>query len=53
MGDILEFKSNGIGADIGFVYEYRPDYENKKEQYDNKYKLKVGLALLDIGAIRM
>ena len=52
IGDILAFKSNGIGADIGFVYEYRPDYASKTERYDNKYKLKIGVALLDIGAIK-
>jgi hypothetical protein len=36
--------SKGIGGDIGFVYEYRsmPDV----------YKLRMGIALLDVGSIR-
>jgi len=48
--------SNGIGGDIGFVYEYRPNYTNAGSDVHNrdinKYKFKVGLSLLDIGAIR-
>jgi hypothetical protein len=53
--NILNFESSGIGADIGFVYEFRPDYEKYKTENGewqrdrNKYKLKVGVALLDIG----
>ncbi|MDN3666443.1 DUF5723 family protein [Algibacter miyuki] len=51
----------GFGADLGFVYEWRPnhaDYKtegangstyNHKDQ--NKYKLKVGLSITDIGKI--
>ena len=51
----------GFGADLGFVYEWRPNYRdyqtesvngptyNHKDQ--NKYKLKVGLSITDIGKI--
>ncbi|WP_405292253.1 DUF5723 family protein [Algibacter sp. Ld11] len=51
----------GFGADLGFVYEWRPDYRdyqtegadgsayNHKDQ--NKYKLKIGLSITDIGKI--
>ncbi len=52
----------GLGGDIGFVYEWRPDYEKYKYDMDgetglwmkhkNKYKLKIGASLLDLGSIR-
>lgn len=44
----------GIGGDLGVVYEYRPKYANAKvgDQISNKYKLKIGVSILDIGAIR-
>lgn len=51
-------ESSGIGGDIGFVYEFRPKYDDYKLQTNeyrrdlNKYALKVGVALLDIGGIR-
>ncbi|MEM0931598.1 MAG: DUF5723 family protein [Bacteroidota bacterium] len=62
-GDILEFNSgNGFGADLGLVYEWRPDHEkyksldrNGKKVADrgaNKYKLKFGVSVTDIGTIR-
>lgn len=48
--------SPGFGADIGFVYEYRPrssrfSANGEDERGTNKYKVKVGLALLDFGSI--
>ncbi len=53
--------ATGVGADLGFVYEWRPDYaeytstDSKGNTYMpkdvNKYKLKFGLSLTDIGAI--
>lgn len=45
--------ATGIGGDIGFVYEWRPDYANSSsnEKGTNKYKLKVGLSVTDIGKI--
>lgn len=53
---LLEIRSSGFGADIGFVYEYRPDTDNQMlgetgtlRRDINKYKFKVGLALLDLG----
>ncbi len=51
-----------FGFDLGVVYEWRPDY--MKYKYDmngekdltrkdlNKYKLKVGLSILDIGKVK-
>jgi hypothetical protein len=57
--DLLEMKSTGFGADIGFVYEYRPNAEKHElgetgtlRRDVNKYKFKVGLALLDIGSLK-
>lgn len=52
----------GFGFDFGFVYEWRPDYMKYKYDMDgekdlwrkdkNKYKLKVGLSVTDIGSIK-
>jgi outer membrane protein OmpA-like peptidoglycan-associated protein len=49
----------GLGLDLGFVYEWRPDYEDYKYDMDgktgltrndlNKYKLRVSVAVMDIG----
>lgn len=53
-GDLLSFESTGIGGDIGFVYEYRPDAQSGSGDLRrdlNKYKFRLGLALLDIGSI--
>lgn len=46
----------GFGMDIGFVYEYRPDFiqfDPESEDYRglNKYKFKIGFALTDMGSI--
>jgi outer membrane protein OmpA-like peptidoglycan-associated protein len=45
--------SKGIGADLGFVYEYRPNYNDfSADDKDlNKYKLRLGLSVTDIGSI--
>ncbi|MCL5128836.1 OmpA family protein [Algibacter sp. L4_22] len=53
--------ATGFGADLGFVYEWRPDYGDYKttnvdgdtysHKYENKYKLKLGLSITDIGMI--
>lgn len=42
--DLLDMKSSGFGADLGFIYEFRPGGKN--------YKLKIGAALLDLGSIK-
>jgi len=52
----------GIGFDLGFVYEYRPNIDKFKYKMDGqeglyrankeKYLLKVGISLLDIGRIK-
>jgi outer membrane protein OmpA-like peptidoglycan-associated protein len=47
----LKLDGSGIGGDLGFVYEFRPDATlTGKDQ--NKYKFKIGLSLLDIGSIK-
>jgi outer membrane protein OmpA-like peptidoglycan-associated protein len=53
--------SKGYGADFGLIYEWRPDYEsydlNNATAVDNnfkdlnKYKLRFGLSITDIGSI--
>jgi hypothetical protein len=47
--DLTSFESSGWGADLGIVYEFRPATEKGKS---NKYLLKAGLALLDLGSIK-
>lgn len=42
-GKLGAFNGSGLGADLGFVYEFRPQ--------KHEYKLKIGVALLDIGSI--
>ena len=54
-------EARGLGADIGFVFEWRPNYldytsKNSKgekvlDKHSNKYKLKLGLSITDIGSI--
>lgn len=57
----FDINSSGFGADFGLVYEWRPDYEkydlSKAKPADNnfrdlnKYKLRFGLSVTDIGSI--
>jgi len=58
--NIDEFEANfdsidgvGFGVDLGFIYEWRPDH--KDDMYNlkhiNKYKVKLGLSVTDIGNI--
>ncbi len=42
----FDTKSRGFGADLGAIYEWRPDIKDLK-----KYKLKFGLSITDIGSI--
>jgi outer membrane protein OmpA-like peptidoglycan-associated protein len=58
----LKYKNRGVGLDLGFTYEIRPDY--KKQYYDmdgekdiirydiNKYKMKLMGSITDLGFIR-
>ena len=58
----IDSKSHGWGVDLGFTYEWRPEYEKytirdqKGKSYDlkdkNKYKLRFGLSVTDIGSIQ-
>ena len=53
--DFFKFNGHGIGGDVGFVYEYRPttDYSMyQDDRWANKYKLKIGVSLLDVGRIK-
>ena len=57
----FDINSSGFGADFGLVYEWRPDYEkydlSKAKPADNnfrdlnKYKLRFGLSVTDIGSV--
>jgi outer membrane protein OmpA-like peptidoglycan-associated protein len=58
----LKYKNRGLGLDIGFTYEKRPNYEDqyyemdgskRNSRYDiNKYKWKVSGSITDIGWVR-
>ncbi|MEC7770721.1 MAG: DUF5723 family protein [Bacteroidota bacterium] len=60
-GDKNYGRSIGFGTDLGFVYEWRPDYEDQQlvnmdgepipNRGVNKYKLKFGASISDIGSI--
>lgn len=50
----------GWGGDIGFTYEYRPniekyrfmmDGEEVQDEQKNKYKVRIGVSLMDVGGI--
>lgn len=59
--DEFEITANGFGLDLGFIYEWRPEADkysykdksgNSKYYRDvNKYKVKLGLSVTDIGSI--
>lgn len=64
-GKFDPFKSSsrlGIGFDLGFVYEWRPDYQDYKYDMDGetnlwrkdqeKYTLRAGVSILDIGGMK-
>jgi outer membrane protein OmpA-like peptidoglycan-associated protein len=52
----------GFGFDFGGIYEWRPDYAKHKHNIDgetnvwkrneNKYKLKVGVSMTDLGGVK-
>lgn len=44
----LKVDSKGFGADIGFIYEWRPDSLKTRA---NNYKLKIGVSVTDMGKI--
>lgn len=52
LSNAFRFRGKGAGLDLGFVYEYRPDYETLTEHYQNKYRFKIGIAFLDLGSIK-
>jgi outer membrane protein OmpA-like peptidoglycan-associated protein len=57
-----DFYGKGFGIDLGFVYEWRPNWKDYKYDMDgetnlwrkdqNKYKLKFSFAVNDIGGIK-
>jgi outer membrane protein OmpA-like peptidoglycan-associated protein len=60
--NLLKKENSSVGLDLGFVYEYRPNYKDYKYDMDgqfnmwekdvNKYLFKVGASLLDLGKIK-
>lgn len=62
IGDYLGGGGSGLGADLGFVYEWRPDHQTYKYDMDgktgipnrgaNKYKLRFSASVVDLGYIK-
>jgi hypothetical protein len=53
----IDAASKGFGLDLGLVYEWRPDFVTTKKDSANfkglnKYKLRFGLSLTDLGSIQ-
>lgn len=49
------FQNNGLGADIGLIYEYRPDnggFGSYDESDADDYKLRLGVSFTDLGRIK-
>jgi outer membrane protein OmpA-like peptidoglycan-associated protein len=62
-GSVAEWASKlGLGLDVGIIYEWRPDWKKYKYdmdgetdlwmRYENKYKLRIGAAINDIGGMK-
>ncbi len=49
--DLTNFNGSGFGADLGMIYEYRPDAAGDAKN-GNNYKFKFGFSLLDLGKIK-
>ena len=45
-------KGNGLGVDIGAVYEYRDEDPVSTLREENKYKFKIGFSLQDLGSMK-
>jgi outer membrane protein OmpA-like peptidoglycan-associated protein len=45
-------KGSGFGIDLGVVYEFRDGGPISTARYQNKYKLKVGASIQDIGSMK-
>ncbi|MEO8770074.1 MAG: DUF5723 family protein [Ferruginibacter sp.] len=56
--DFFKFHGHGVGGDVGIVYEFRPKYMMDADtiyidnHFANKYKLKIGISVTDIGNLR-
>ncbi len=46
IGKLLKNQGSGFGAELGLIYEFRPD------PLSSEYKIRAGIALQDIGSIR-
>lgn len=52
----IDSNSKGLGLDLGLTYEWRPEFDAsrvdiKDLKYLNKYKLRVGVSLTDLGSM--
>ena len=53
----IDSASKGFGLDLGLTYEWRPDFDTTKKEVSNfkelnKYKLRFGISLTDLGSIK-
>lgn len=61
-GGLKSASKFGLGLDLGFVYEWRPDWKEYKYDMDGetniwrqdleKYKIRAGVSILDIGGMK-
>jgi outer membrane protein OmpA-like peptidoglycan-associated protein len=51
LSQLTQINGSGLGGDIGFSYEYRPN-GNTDIKGSSHYKIKASIALLDVGAIQ-
>jgi hypothetical protein len=56
--ELLKMNGYGFGADLGFIYEFRPEAEMQttdgvrlEDNYKRLYKFKFGVSVLDLGSI--
>lgn len=47
----FESMASGFGADLGFIYEFRPDTAGIDLRTKNKYKFKLGVSVTDLGSL--
>jgi len=48
----IRSESTGLGFDLGVIYEFRKDEKNRGLKHKNKYFLKAGFSLTDLGSLK-
>lgn len=50
LDQLASFDNTGVGADLGFIYEYRPSVND--EEINRDYSWRVGVSILDLGRVK-